>query len=177
MVNSLKPLSQRQALVKIHVPSVSLINRIQSKSSALRCHNYRCHPKALRMQTSCGFRNFCTVLAQMRGNRMPELYQQNRRLYHNYRGVRQLNSVAFLCRGLRVDSGAPKDTDHGFPGVRPKNQGASDRHPVKRDTSPTPRSLWRLANPLERRTGYLRGRTESFIALPTRNLSVVFAGI
>jgi len=25
--------------------------------------------------------------------------------------------------------------------------------------------------------GYLRGRTESFIALPTLNLSVVFAGI
>jgi hypothetical protein len=30
---------------------------------------------------------------------------------------------------------------------------------------------------LKAQLGYLRGRTESFIALPTRNLSVVFAGI
>src|SRR5215510_496401 len=63
--------------------------------------------------------------------------------------------------------------------INPGNVGRKEKAPAKsghEDTSPTlrydrknwfPKASWR----------YFRGRTESFMALPTRNFSVVLAGI
>ncbi|GEM_PF-6279662 len=48
---------------------------------------------------------------------------------------------------------------------------------ISRDTSPTFREFFEVRGTNCKPTRYFFGRTESFMALPTRNFNVVLAGI
>ena len=87
------------------------------------------------------------------------------------------NFEILALEGLPTSSGAMTWVNLGYCKRRVRARKKGKRRQCLRDgdTTPTPKTYAKESK--SRLLDYFFGRTESFIALPTRNLSVVFAGI
>ena len=130
------------------------------------------------MQTPCGFRTFAEY--KPKKGKIDSLNCTSRtRHYSTSRPEKQNYLSLFLCLSGRSERGLYSIEKTGRIPIceNSEESEAPATCPIIQGHFTDASIPSRKASFGSRVAGYFRGRTESFIALPTRNLSVVFAGI